>query len=369
MEMKSNVSRRSVLGTLGTGLFSLNTKNFQIAERKRRLVVARDQRGPVEVEKVSKRWWNHRNHAHDVKDRIVKNLSGTSGFVGAGLGTTENAVGGKRKFKVDVKVERGAVNLGLQSSVEGIQIDTEEVGERERLGCNNDGPFSTLKGGVIGQDQTDTKNYATTGPMVKRNGTRYLLCPWHMFDNDLDHHCANVSGESFYHQGTQFGSVVDANNPEDWALVNVDTSNMTSGILTSHDNTVHEISAWFTKSGIDSAHSEGRQFHRQGVTMGLESGYIGQTDVDLDGPEGCVRPGYCISYAIDGAVGDSGGPYFAWGKNDSSKAVLAGWLSWGEGSKDTTWGCNETTATIYEQTYGPLMYTLYENLGISPVTG
>lgn len=369
MARENNVSRRSVLGAFGTGLFGLQAKNFQSAERKKRLVVARDVQGPVEVENVSKRWWNHRNHAHNVKDRIVERYKKVDGFAGAGLGTTENTLGGKRKFKVDVKVKNSNVNLAIPSSVDGIQIDTTVMKERERLGCYNDGPYSTLKGGVKCEEQPDTVTYATTGPMAKRNGTRYLLNCWHLFDNDLDHYCATVDGDPFYHQGTQFGNVVDAYHLNDWALVDVDTSNMTDGILTSHDNTVHKISAWFTESGIDSAHGEGRQFHRQGVTMGLESGYIGNTDVDNVGPEGCINPDYCITYDIDGADGDSGGPIFAWGKNDPDKAVLAGWLSWGEGQKDTTWGCNETTLAIYEQTYGPLMNSVYGKWGISPVTG
>jgi hypothetical protein len=357
-----------MLGAVGTSLFGLKAKNLQSADRKKRIVVARDEQGPVELENVSKRWWNHRNHAHEVKDKIVENLKTVNGFAGAGLGTTDTTIGGKRKFKVDVKVENSSINLGIPSSVEGVPVDTTVVKEGKRLGCHNDGPYSTMKGGVICQEKPDTSNYTTTGPMVKRNGTRYLLTCWHMYDNNLDKHCANADGDPFYHQGTQYGNVVDSDHLNDWALVDVDPSNMTSGILTSHDNSVHEISAWFTESGIDSANSDGRRFHRQGVTMGLESGYIGNTDVDNIGPQDCINPDYCITYAIDGADGDSGGPIFAWGNNEPDKAVLAGWLSWGNGVKDTTWGCNGTSVGIYEQTYGPLMHSVYQNRGISLVT-
>jgi hypothetical protein len=362
-------SRRSILGTFGTGLFGLQAKNFQSATRKKRIVVARDEHGPVEVESVSKKWWNHRNHAHDVKDNMVERYRGVEGFVGAGLGTTQNTVGERREFKVDLKVENSNVNLQVPSSIEGTQIDTKVTAPSARLGCYNDGPYSTLKGGVICQEETDTANYATTGPMVKRNGTRYLLNCWHMFDNNDDHYCATVDGDPFYHQGSYFGSVVDAYHLNDWAIVDVDSSNMTDGILTSHDNSIHKISAWFTETGIDNAHGEGRQFHRQGVTSGLMDGYIGNTNVDNIGPEGCINSDYCITYDIDSASGDSGGPIFAWGKDDPDKAVLAGWVSWGEGPIYTMDGCTTDDLNVYEQTYGPLMDTIYDQYGISPVTG
>lgn len=368
MTQENSVSRRSVLGTLGTGLFGLQTKNFRSATRKKRIVVARNKQGPIEVAYVSRKWWNHRNHAHAVKDKLVQKYKGVKGFAGAGLGITENTVGERRKFKVVLKVEEDSVNLPVPSTVEGIQVETEVTSQRKRLGCYNDGPYSTLKGGIICQEEQDTANYATTGPMVEQNGTKYLLNCWHMFDNNDDHYCATVDGDPFYHQGTHYGDVVDAYHLNDWALVNVDSSNMTDGILTSHDNTVHNIGGWFTKTGIDNAHAEGRQFHRQGVTSGLTDGYIGNTDVDNTGPEGCINPDYCITYDIDSASGDSGGPIFAWGKDNPDNAVLAGWVSWGEGPKGSIDGCTTDDLTVYEQIYGPLMDTLDNKYGIAPVT-
>jgi hypothetical protein len=370
MSEKYKASRRSVIGGIGTGFFAFKSSGYPLSRRKKRIVVARDTQGPVEVEKMSKKWWSHRNHAHEVQDRLLERYKANEGVVGAGLEATENIVGGKRGFKIIIKLKDSSTGVEVPSAVEGVPIETEIQQERSRLGCYNDGPYSTLKGGIICADDPDDIAYATTGPMVKRNSTKYLLSCWHMYDEDSgDYHCEDIDGDPFYHQDTQYGNVVDSGHSNDWALVDVDSSNMTDGILTSHDNKVHTISAWFTEAGMDSAESDGRKFHRQGVTSGLTSGYIGNTNVDNTGPESCIDPGYCCTYTIDSASGDSGGPIFAWGKNDPDKAVLAGWVSWGEGPIGTRDGCTTDDLTIYEQIYGPIMDTIYDKYGISPVTG
>lgn len=367
MAKENSVTRRSVLGGLGAGIFGVSSRNSPTATRKKRLVIARDQNGPIEVEHVSKEWWRHRNHVHSVKNRLLEKYDSLEGVVGAGVDTSDRVIGLKKGFKVIMKVKSNLVSSRIPSSYEGITVDTQMVTQSERLGCYNDGPYSTLKGGVFCEEDPSTVNYATTGPMVERNGTNYLLTCWHMYDSSNDHYCDNVDGDSFYHQGTHFGNVADSYHTNDWAIVNVDSSNMTDGILTSHDNTVHEIGGWFTPSGMDSAKSNGRKFYRQGVTSGYTSGYIGETNVDISGPEGCIYPDYCTSYTIDSAPGDSGGPVFSWGHNNPDNAVLAGWVSWGTGQKGSTDGCTTDNLAIYEQIYGPLMYTLDNKHNITPV--
>lgn len=369
----NDISRRDAIKGTAAGFFGLGTPEFTLAERKRRLVVARNGEGPVEVERVSKRWLNHRNQAHAIKDDLLRSYwkRGVNSVVGGEVTDSETVVGSRRGLKIRLYLEREGVGVSVPSSVEGIPVETVVDSGGQRLACKNDGPYSILKGGVKSSQYSDGFPYATTGAMVDDGGYKYLLTCWHMFDDDeSDNSCDTIWGDPFYHQGTEFGTVSDFASANDWALVDVPTSDMTDGILTSHDSTVHPIGAWFTSSGIDSAMTNDRKMYQQGVSTGYTEGLVESNGVTKSGPEGCIDLSDGVKFNVDAAGGDSGGPVFAWGKNDPDNAVFAGWVSWGDSDyvNGTVTICDGHDTYLYTQFYSPLFDYLYNNYGIELVT-
>ncbi|WP_458211084.1 hypothetical protein [Haladaptatus sp. NG-SE-30] len=332
MNGKNSFNRRKVLKTAGASLAATSAIGVVYGEKDIEVVTAVRGDTPVESEFVSQKWMDHENKVTRKLNKFRKELKNDQRVKEIELGVANEWVGGRPGSRIEIAVKPGSDGPDVPKEEDEVEIKKKTAKTRRfafNSGCqSNSNYFADLPGGVLLQSsEGNVDRYGTSAYLSTWNGSQYMLSVSHLWGL-----CEDNDQESAYHKAKKIGTVTAAHIDHDWSLVNKTTSNidsLTSGIFDPADKNIHNISARFTTSGLRTAMQDNRTVFKVGIETGRTRGTI----LNVEGNGGIDS---CTSWDGNGmktgctvADGDSGGPIYAKGKNNSNNFVVAGIVSGG----------------------------------------
>lgn len=273
---------------------------------------------PRKTKLVPAKWYEQKQHAVEVRDRLFDRYEHAPGIQGVGVRAGDAAVDGYRYFEVVVHVDedRGTTSA-IPEQVDGVRV---RANHREQLknasDCNHStscyqGDYDPIPGGVQVEDNSSTGSATCR---VERDGTYFLMGARHVWvdDDNTQDSCSldDPRGENCYQNGDYYGWVRDDFREYDALITQLDTDyGRRSGFTNTIVDEYGQVEGYITENGVDNmiADSNSRDVFQRGITHCGEAGQVEEREND-----------YCSDFnrlelvrtTTDFGNGDSGAPVY-----------------------------------------------------------
>lgn len=334
---RKQLLRRSYLkgiGAISTTALVANREVSAAKGSKTEVVTLRNSDGPVKTRQVPKRWKQHTETAHKVRDSLEEQFLRKEGIVRVGIGQDETATGRLLNKTVEIGIIGGSTEHDIPERVNGVPVRVSKYETGVRFTGCYDKEYSTAKGGVSVGGTVCAGSAFARG---EKDGTEYLLTARHIFNTD----CSGCKDGGISHEGKEltqtqggdrFGVVKDGSVEHDMVAVKPDSDeDIDNGIV---DESA-QINGWITKSGYDTYSSDGTVLNGRADEMCTKDFTVKNYDESIS----CSSSNIIVTEQakLNGLInnGDSGGiVYFV---SDKGNAFVGNILS-GDNGSDRSFG-------------------------------